>query len=250
MSLDGKIAIGGMIGFVTFIALLFLLVVFVQGRKFNGLHTRGVMTEGTVTAITTGKGQVIQYRYETPPVPGSQSPHQTGQWSVSATTAHFIGVGDRVRVVYDAAAPWNSSLMLDGGPERLDSSGGYLAVGLLAVLAMGAPVLYVRLRFGWERRLLRFGAVAPAEIVSERPHRYKRSPICSISYQFVDAEGETITGNRDGLPLNPKQQGGLAIGMRDEFFAHPIVVYDVKNSRRNLFYPPVYARCELPRAAT
>lgn len=96
-----------------------------------------------------------------------------------------------------------------------------------------------------ERKFLKWGIVAEARVV-EGPEidGGKGARYMKVVYGFEDADGNTVVDTRTlpGHSDNTKRSQNILKKLE-----HPVVLYDPKNSKRNLLYPGYFVKCISPK---
>ncbi len=100
-----------------------------------------------------------------------------------------------------------------------------------------------------EKKLLKFGYATAANIISEIEYddinSRKFMQATSIAYSFADIEGNLIAGKRDRLPRR-RTTNEESLNLLAKITNNPTVLYDPKDSSKNMLYPGYYADCLLP----
>jgi hypothetical protein len=112
-----------------------------------------------------------------------------------------------------------------------------IAVVLCYFFFVSILVLLMLLAYTRERYLLRWGGVAPARMKAENQTQRRgmsSTKYLAVAYSFTDKDGniiETQTSIRaDNRPAS--------IEVRNRILDKPTVLYDPKDSSRNILYPP------------
>jgi hypothetical protein len=220
---------------------------YIKGRV---LKSRGVDVEGRVERlyITKGKGGSsayhVNYMYQPREMALSRYPLARRTEAVSRDDYYSLSVGGALPVIYDPLAPESSFLNFHDTIRKNNPSKRVkffiVITALLMFFAMGVVLKFFIFPALKEKRLLGFGNVAPATIVGEEEYETKRGWRSKVSYCFVDAGGNAVSGMRKGLPSGVASSGA-DLAERIQILDNPTVLYDPRNSARNILYPPLWA---------
>ncbi len=209
-----------MLGFLAMFAAL-LLSLHASQTRYQALTQRGLAVQGTVTGWHCGlfsvvPTYVIRYRFTCNGV------GHEGESYVPARLYQAVPVGALCLVTY---LPEDPAVNCQGSaPERLQEQmvGSVLCVYvLLPILAGAALVMEGEVRR--QRRLVRTGAVAAAQVLEYRRPQGLLGGKAQVRYRFETPDGELLLGEAR-LPRSGLAAPGATVP----------VVYDPAQPRRNL----------------
>ena len=100
--------------------------------------------------------------------------------------------------------------------------------------------LFLLYQYRRQKRLLEWGEVAAATIVSDSEYNAGRAGRKSaVTYTFADDTGRVVQGKRMGLPVKNSRRGAMYV----EMFGDPTVIYDPDDSAKNMLYPFAWIDC-------
>lgn len=230
------------------------------GLRLEVLKTRGVLTEGRVVGLYIGHGRfgplyTVDYAFASRPSPQARAALNRAAQTVSERDYRLLHPGEAVPVIYDPADPDWAKLDLHDSVRKSDPFADLPAIFVLELVAIGLGFARGP-RFGFygvlagyirEKRLLRWGRAAPAEIVEKRDVRFPW-PGTALVYRFTDADGKVVDGVCNGLPSRVFKIAGAGARLAS-MTANPTVIYDPRNSARNMLYPAAYVVCLPPPRA-
>jgi hypothetical protein len=199
----------------------------------------GVLTKVLIAHTLRG---LTDYRYridyEFSP-PGAVAPIRGSDW-VSRAEYFRLDKNRPVEIVFDRA---NASISEVDYPERMafrDSRHKFLRALVIAPLffvigcAVALGAAYTPFR---QRQLLRCGVPTGGRIVAAKTQWGGRSRRALLTYCFLDSHGVEIEG-RSSAPLGFVDGADSANPAVVALWRAPIVLFDIKDSRRNMLYLP------------
>ena len=167
--------------------------------------------------------------------------------AVSSWTYFSLPIGAKVPIIYDPLRPDRCMINFSGEIDRMDPyeilRNFTIAVELIfsffTFLVLLIVAVYLR-----QKHFVRWGVVAEATIIGEREYRTRSGRLATVTYQFFDASGRRVQGVRRGVPANTPNAMEIQ-EQRARVVEHPLVLFDPKNSGRNVLYPLFSVR---PRA--
>jgi hypothetical protein len=231
------------------LVLVATLPIYSRFHRLETLKHEGISTDGEITDLTQehGRNDSISYRvdyrfFAAPSSGGSQTAHQAKEY-VDVDTYRWLFIGRTVAVVYAPLDAEQSALNIGNVIRTTNNYVGALKVyAIMFAICAGLYVVMIPFTLGpylREKKLLRWGKIAPAEIVEDYEERSGRMPLSRVTYRFRDGTGNTVQGIRDGLAQKQYRTAAVSIDMLE----NPTVLYDPKDSRKNLLYPPKYVVC-------
>jgi hypothetical protein len=150
----------------------------------------------------------------------------------------WLQQGGPVSVIFD---PFDAAVSQIEYPERAafrlktERNGLFAAVvSWILCPAWGVLFAYSTLR---RRRLLRYGAIAPARIVDAEARSSRGGQVAALTYRFCDNRGAWInaTTREASKYLEGRNSPDLDVAA---VWRAPLVFFDPKDSRRNMLYTP------------
>jgi hypothetical protein len=176
--------------------------------------------------------------------PFPRSYRSTPEWQTAIQLGHWVLVPPVVLVGAVVA-----DLLFDG--EHLGDWGFYSQAMMIDVLIGTIITLpyyaVIGLIYREEVELVRWGAIAPAKITDEDKISSRHGKSARLVYRFRDRDGGLGEGRRGNLPVAGPFQSHVADPLMLSIRANPLVLYDPRDSSRNLLYPPNYVAAILPR---
>jgi hypothetical protein len=223
---------------------VFLITDLDHFRTIRSLQESGLQVTGHVVGkYMTKPGRHPPYHvvYEYVPRTSSNGAQGvlTAENAVSGEDYQRLRIGQGVPVVYDTTDPKSVALNFKGEVYQEDPLD--IAKGDMAFMAIYAPIYLVALIFLLrayfrEKRLLRFGIAAPAEITEEIESGMNENSRSRLIYRFEDGSGNWVEGIKNAVP--GKYDGRPAsVSYRMCLLDNPTVLYDPRDSARNLLYP-------------
>lgn len=225
------------------LAVIFFPTEISRARKLNALKDHGIKVAAQVdredertSKYGTNYIAAYHYRVERPySIPGSTF---SGEGRMSVREYVDISVGGTIPVIYDVRDPSQSTIetqLTEDGAAPYEFFEIFLPLLVGIPIALTCFVYFTSLR---ERRLLRYGNVVSAKIVGEEEYSAGRGvKLSRLTYEFKDSSGTLVTGMQKGVPLNGSDRPAV-IELRARFCVNPTVIYDPRNSARNMLYPP------------
>jgi hypothetical protein len=236
-----------------FVILMYLAVVrdLIDGRDKEILRSRGVATQGTIETLRPPgrKGTIYRVDYLFTSPAGSAPPSEIeGTSAVSHAEYSSLTYRQSVPILYDPQNIERSSLNLN---DAIHTSDPYqtlwdrsLWYGLVLVLGFGASTGMGISRYRREKRLMTWGSIAQARIVDEQEYAVRHGRQMVVTYEFTDAQGNKITGTQRNLPTRSTTSEIWRDRIR-KFTLYPVVLFDPKESDRNILYLPAWGFCRL-----
>jgi len=247
-----KVAMTGLwVGMMWLISILFGLPVIVfaaailgEEHELKTLETRGVDISGTVVRLqpaVTGRGRgdhvpLVGYSYEPKELAGKPDRVIHGERGAAPSEYRTLRPGGMIPLVYDPKHPEQAELKSRVEAHRLGKETPAFPRGLLLFAVIPAGILsYMFWNHLQEKRLLRWGKAARATIIGEVGYQ-ARGKWSRIIFTFQDESGNTVRGEKAGLARGDDPRPDF-VQHRQSFLANPTVVYDPRNSARNMLYP-------------
>ncbi len=216
--------------------------------KAQTLKERGVRAAGTVAKLYTTSGKNSHYYNVVYSYPILPKPIYSATDQTSFQTFQDLHVGDAIPVAYDPQYPPRSALNFNDIVFTRDNARPLtieLAIFLpISLFLLAVPLLLLQ-QYRRQKRLLEWGKVAAATVVSDSEYNAGRAGRKSaVTYTFTDEAGSAVQGKRTGLPVKNSRQGE----MYAEMFGDPTAIYDPNDSTKNMLYPCAWIDC-IPRPA-
>ena len=214
-------------------------------RSLNAIKESGAPTTGTISDLyyNTHHGRggsynlyYVDYIYHQPQ---SDFVHSTKNYlrtaQISVEEYQNMRIHETVPVIYDPKHPDDSRLAFErapgtfGDPPDAPGRSIYIAFGIVAAVLAIIPIMLIRdyLRIKW---LLTWGLAAQATIVDTEEKVGRSGRYLNVTFQFVDADGQTILGIAKGISAGSGQASFAEIQQ------NPTVVYDRGDSDNNFLY--------------
>jgi len=210
----GSLFLGAASGFLV-IGILILFMESLISHNFARLQAYGLETNGMVITIKDvsdhsrkDKSYAVSYIFTVENQP--EQHHYNGSMYINAEQYAYTKIGQTIPVTYDPQHPENSAIT-----STLNTSWIYPYHKLMLSAELIIPIFggISTLILAWfyiiycrQKRLLQWGSIAAAVILDEKEIGNGRSPRTQVTYNFLDKDGQTITGKRDDLPSR-KQLG-------------------------------------------
>jgi len=223
------------------VMILLPLLLFYQFENIKTLQERGVeimgeVTDKRITSTKNGKVYHIDYHFK---ISGRSGDYVSGSDTVPDTSYGLVEIGYSVPIVYDPMRSEKSMLNINNSLYR-QNSGDTLWAFILLVLTLLIPVGIATILLSnnclKQKKLVEWGKVAPAKILGEKKVRTRQGRVSTIIYQFEDDAGNLIRGMRNNVPAKEASLRD-SIETRRRIFENPTVLYDPRNSARNILYP-------------
>ena len=249
MSRNYQWCLVGLITVPMFMTTFFLVFGGLDVHRNLMLRDRGVAVTGRITdlSITTSKSNHsynVGYEFT---LGRYTYPHRRGT-TVSAADYAGLRMGQAVPVVCDPVDPRWAMLNLHDGVHREDPWNFFETI---ATIVLGTAVLFslivLLLIWGYrrERRLVEWGAVAPATLLGEQEYSTKNGRFARVTYRFTDLQGRAIEGKRFNVPVKGDRHS-KSIALRARLFENPTALFDPHDSRKHLLYPPTSVALRQP----
>jgi len=216
------------------------------------LKTRGVATQGIIldTYIKHGKwGNIYYANYQFKPLPQIESTPFVTQFKELVRTDIFqeLHRGQPVPILYDPFDPNISSLNVEDSvhttnPYRQIQSNLTMWYGFLVAAIMTILLVIIYYIYYGEKTLIKWGKPVLATIVNQKIYYERGGRRIAATYQFVDDHGNKITGIKQGLPCQDKPGDDVRNSVVQPI-DNPIVLYNPKNSSKNMLYPSDLVIC-------
>jgi hypothetical protein len=205
--------------------------------KAQTLKERGVRADATVTKLYTSTGKNSTYYNVAYSYPVSPKSIYSATDQTNIQYFNTMRVGDVIPVAYDPDLPTRSSLNFDDMVFMRDNARplyGALAITLPITLLLLVGPLVILLQYRGQKRLLEWGKVTGATIISDSEYNAGRAGRKSrVTYTFTDDAGVAVQGKRTGLPVKNSRKGAEYA----EMFGDTTVIYDPDKSTKNMLYP-------------
>jgi len=226
------------------IAVLLIVSILYGDREMMIMKERGIATEGTVINLNSpgpGHGHHIEYRFM-----GSHANNDGSRMSREAIYQRRDGVdwhhymhltvGSKVPVIYDPSNPNTSALNFEDSVRTSDPFENMKFLYVLMLCVFGIPYTVIMtvclIPICKQIRLIKWGRAAEATII-EKKEVQGRARTITVTYRFRDADGKIVQGVRKLLPT-------------DADLNNATVVYDPRNSAKNMLYSWPAVVCHLP----
>jgi hypothetical protein len=170
-----------------------------------------------------------------------------------------LRIGDSIPIVYDPLSPSRSDLNFE---DKIHTTDPFANIFPLDIFPLGLfIIIWIILMFIFfpiyykQKNLVKRGRVAAATIIDEKEVRSQFGVAATLTYRFTDTDGKIVQGIRQRLPSKTARRSGYRLTrFWDDRIAvwaaarnNPTVVYDPRNSTKNMLYPVDWVDCYLPR---
>ncbi len=214
------------------------------------LRERGIETDGTIISKKLVKSRntesyEIWYEYEI---------FEKGVFK-KIKRKGSIGVNDKITssdantipIVYDPNNSCTSRINEDyrfREDRNIDREGDllmYLFIAIILPILLSFWIVFPAYRKSRrEKRILSIGRAAPATLVEMKHSSFRGIALVRLTFCFVDEAGVTVHG-RYGPYAAGRSEDPTAASAWERYLSTLTVVYDPKDSRKNLLYPAHYA---------
>jgi Protein of unknown function (DUF3592) len=236
----------------SFFGVIFLLLaalagghVAIEAHKIQILKDWGIDTAATVTDLYIGKrkgqGYTVEYRYTS----DSSNTARINRVAVTKDIYNRLQIGVQIPVTYDprdsnlSRLNFSNSIHQDDAIlSAIDSDRSVnLILGALLLFIIGVDVFIFR-QFLTEKRLLQWGAVAPAIILGEEEYKtINNRRFSKVRYSFSDTHASVAEGVNKYVPVAGDTRPAL-MELRAQLLQNPIVLFDPYDSSTYVLYPP------------
>lgn len=205
--------------------------------KYRGVD---VYAEVTNTYQTTRKSFTtnhVEYIFSPEGEPSDKT--FQGHGALSDREFYTVYNGGQIQIIYDPINP-DRSLPNIGDVVRFRRAPSVVSLVLPAMIpfCMGAAlVIYISVKYYREKRLLQWGGLAPATILSEEEYSSRSGRWSRITYAFLDSKGNTIEGTRNFVPVKGDERQSFA-DLRKQILDNPTILFDPQDPLVNILYPP------------
>ena len=162
------------------------------------------------------------------------------EYRAEANAPHWMAAGETVPITFDLRRPdW--VVINASGNSSIRALYNRTLIPLL-IFDFGLPVLgilwilSIRVTFGRQRSLLKWGSLASGEILREKEYLTKYGLKSRLTYRFsVSGKGD-FTGTRAIAPTQSDSREDHR-ALRAALADTPTVIYDPRNPKRNALYP-------------
>ena len=205
--------------------------------SIRGVHGTGVITRLHVDAVKRGSIYAVDYRFGLP-TKTIRLDSYSATGTVTAAAYGRLAVGQNVPIIYDPQKPDRSELVIDDPADRSSFFTASAVLLLVSVLLLIVAISASLRTFFKERWLLRWGRPAEATILCTRPYVYARGSVrTAVAYGFSDNSNQRRQDECLGFPRDLKQ------GDFPEVFSNPTVLFDPRDSQRNVLYGKLAFTC-------
>ncbi|MBI1216704.1 MAG: DUF3592 domain-containing protein [Alphaproteobacteria bacterium] len=226
---------------------------YAQAYKAEILRARGVSATGTVISRKMYGSMAktsyhVSYSFQPPAAASGKSPFHE-EVATTANAYYHLHEGGPVDVIYDPLDPSRFEMNVYDDVRRTDPHkrlADMLWVSSFLACILIPMISYLYWLYWREKDLIREGHMTWAVILAEKEYVGRRGmQFLQTTYEFTDAEGRTVQGVRKNLSRRgdpSKQCRELTARILD----NPVVLYNPKNSAKNMLYPGAFAICEKP----
>jgi len=211
--------------------------------KDRGVEVAGVV-ERTYTTISRKAYQYhVVYTFTPKGLAGAAPSAIRAEAVVSSTDFQKASPGRRLPIMYDPSDLSNSRPNIADEVRKAEPF-DVVKLTLLAVLGFVSVALLLCsfriVRYFRDSAILRWGQAVPATIVREEEQTTRGGPTSKVTYRFKDATGKLVEGSQKYVPTATDSRPGFS-AHRMKFMFNPTVVFDPKDSARNILYPSTSA---------
>jgi hypothetical protein len=233
---------------------------YIEYHKLEILKERGIKIEGVVVDLFRRRGGYeIAYRFSPSGISEAQSSGLSSDYcqrGICQNTSPIdendykkLAIGAKVPVIYSPEISYEGYLYFRDG-FQVNPSGGLipLAIMLCIIVALYAALMgFIQLLpYYRDKHLIKWGRATEATITETQGVNGSIKAV----YQFMDADGYILEGVQYVYPSSLQSRywwwppSYLPAG---DNLDNPTVVYDPRNSAKNLLYPSCWAVCYPPR---
>jgi len=236
--------------FPLFYVFLIFSICISHDHELDILKQRGIPTQAMITALNEYHGKnsswAATYSFEAAAVPTKYLIHEAISWQEFRS----LGVGASIPILYDPEDPHIAGINFN---DRIHTQNPYQDMIRLISFMMAFLIpfsflltLFVYYRYRKEKYLLQWGHAVQANIISEKEIRSGKVRCTEITYKFMDAKGVEIQSKRNDLPIKGDIRSEKTRKFFDAVVTNPTVLFDEKNSSKNILYPSRLAVCLSP----
>lgn len=218
------------------------------------LKKHGVAIDAQITQLYIEYGKrneyyKVTYRYIPTPHNKQDSTPQVNTRQTSKDQYMKLKIGQHVPILYDPARPSLSDLNFHDEIHRSNPYTTMLIAGAIVGIPLGGMLiwligkmimLYLRVK-----HLVQWGHAAPATIIKTEIIKKGRISTTSITFQFVDENGNTVQGIEKNLPSEGRPGYEKIRKYIDANLGIVTAIYDPKNSSNCMLYTSLYVDCYL-----